>query len=110
MAVRPLLAGNLRVGQQPGRPRHRPKRAGAELMARTKAIGRRRPDRARDIQLYEAQLLAAAKTPREQAAVQWDRLRVDASRLAPGEEQALWRDVAALLANRRKQLRKEHGP
>lgn len=79
-------------------------------MARTKAIGRHRPDRARDIQLFEAQLLAAAKTPREQAAVQWDRLRVDAARLPAGEEQVLWRDVAALLANRRKQLKKEHGP
>lgn len=79
-------------------------------MARSKAIGRRRPDRAHTVELYEAQLLAAAKTPKAQAAVEWDRLRVDASRLPAGEEQSLWRDVVALLANRRKQLRKEHGP
>lgn len=78
-------------------------------MGRARQVGRRRPDRVRSVELYEAQLLAAAKTPREQAAVQWDRLRVDAARLPAGEEEAVWRDVAALLARRRQQIKK-HGP
>lgn len=79
-------------------------------MARSKAIGRRRPDRARTVELYEAQLLAAAKTPKQQAAVQWDRLRVAASKLPPGKEAAVWRVVAAYLAQHRQQIAKEHGP
>lgn len=79
-------------------------------MARTKATGRQRPDRARTVALYEAQLLAAAKTPKEQAAVYWDRLRVAASKLPAGKEAAIWRVVAAYLAQHRQQIEKEHGP
>lgn len=73
-------------------------------MARTKQIGRRRPDRAKGIELYWSNLLARARTPQAHAAVEWDRLRREASRLTPGESTALWRDVARLLANRREQI------
>lgn len=79
-------------------------------MARMKAVGRGRPDRAQDIELYWANRRAAAKTPRAQAAVEFDRIRVAASKLPPGEETKLWRDVTAYLAQRRQQAAKEHGP
>lgn len=79
-------------------------------MARTKAIGRARPDREYDIDLYWANRRAAAKTPRAQASVEFDRLRVAASKLTPGEETALWRVVIAYLAQHCKQAAERHGP
>lgn len=80
------------------------------MMARSTGIGRGRPDRAEDIELYWANRLAAAKTAKGRAIVEFDRMRVAASKLPPGEESAVWRDIAAYLTQRRKQIAQEHGP
>lgn len=79
-------------------------------MARSRAIGRHRPDRVQDVELHWANKAAAAKTPRAQAVVAWDRLRREVSQLPEGEQQAAWRDITAVLAQRRRQITRGHGP
>jgi hypothetical protein len=80
------------------------------VMPRSKNIGRNRPDRVKDLELHWANKAAAAKTPRAQAVVEWDRLRREVSQLPEGEQKVAWRDLAAALAQRRRQITKGHSP
>lgn len=70
-------------------------------MARKKLIGRRRPDRQETIESYWSGRYAQAQTPAQLATVEWDRLRVEASRLPPRDAERLWRDMASTLARLR---------
>lgn len=79
-------------------------------MPRSKNIGRNRPDRVKGRELYWANRLAKAKTPKAQAAVEFDRLRVAAATLSPAEETEVWRELAAVIARRRQRITNEHGP
>jgi len=73
-------------------------------MVRKKAIGRARPDRVQDTELYWAGKLAKATTPRQRAYVEWDRLRVELSKLPRRAGDDEWTSLATNLAARRQRL------
>lgn len=78
-------------------------------MARKLRIGRNRPDRVDTREAYWASRYAQARGPQAIAAVEYDRLRVEASKLPARDQEQVWRALATYMAQERERIEDRRG-